>query len=284
MKRLLTLMFILPCISFVYAQEANDYRPFIEDGKVWYLSNNEGLYHIPRRNYFDGDTLIAGRKCKKWIQEEGIFQQAEMAIYKIYAYEEDKRICFFQEGDTIPRLFFDFGAEVGDTLVVQLAYARVFANLTSESGKQTPSQEGIKKYESLCTDTLIITQRGEKEYGGCKQRCIWFHYIKNGKEKSSLWDFMMEGVGALTAPYWNFPSLTRLDLLACTVGDEVLFWDSIAADYWGLSLPTTISSPQMINGERLKGKCFDLTGRRLAAPPVKGVYIMDGKIKVKTGN
>ena len=29
-------MFILSCISFVYAQEKTDnYRPFIEEGKVW---------------------------------------------------------------------------------------------------------------------------------------------------------------------------------------------------------------------------------------------------------
>ena len=277
MKRFLFLTLVLLSVLSMNAQVETDYRPFIEDGKVWYLSNNEGLYHIPRRNYFDGDTLIAGRKCKKWIQEEGIFQQAEMAIYKIYANEEDKRICFFQEGDTIPRLFFDFGAEVGDTLVVQLAYARVFANLTSEPGKQTPSQDGIKKYESLCTDTLIITQRGEKDYGGGKQRCVWFNYIRNGIEKNNFGDFMMEGVGTLTAPYWNFPSLTRFDLLACTVGDEVLFWDSITAKYWGLSLPTPIHSPQTVNGKWSNGKCFDLFGRRLAAPPAKGVYIMDGK-------
>ena len=36
MKRFIIFMFILSCISFVYAQEKTDnYRPFIEEGKVW---------------------------------------------------------------------------------------------------------------------------------------------------------------------------------------------------------------------------------------------------------
>lgn len=264
------------CSYSVYSQErSDDYRPFIEEGKVWYLLNTEDMYRTPRRNYFDGDTLIAGKHCKKWIQEEGIFQQAEMAIYCIYAYEEDQRVCFFQEGDTIPRLFFDFGAEIGDTLVVQLAYARVFANLTYEPGKQIPSPDGIKNYDNLCTDTLIITHRGEKEYGGRKQRCIWFNYIKNGKEKSNLWDFMMEGVGSSTAPYWNVTSPSGFDLIACTVGDAVLFWGD-NADSWGLQRPTSISSLTRHTAPLTKG-CFDLSGRRLAAPPAKGLYIENGR-------
>ena len=38
-----------------------------------------------------------------------------------------------------------------------------------------------------------------------------------------------------------------------------------------------INSLQMVNGKCSNGKCFDLIGRRLAAPPAKGVYIQSGK-------
>jgi hypothetical protein len=39
----------------------------------------------------------------------------------------------------------------------------------------------------------------------------------------------------------------------------------------------------MLNDYPVNGQSFDLTGRRLAATPKKGVYIKDGKKKVKTG-
>jgi len=40
---------------------------------------------------------------------------------------------------------------------------------------------------------------------------------------------------------------------------------------------STISFTTMANGKSFNDKCFDLAGRRLTAPPVKGVYIKDGK-------
>jgi len=204
----------------------------------------------------------------------------------LYAYEENKRVCFFQEGDTIPRLFFDFGAEIGDTLITQLAYARAFASALRWA-EQEGGISGTQQYEDWYTDTLIIVKKQEQMYGERMQKCIWFDYIENGKRQNSNWDFMMEGVGMLTAPYWNSTSQTMFELLTCTVGDKVLFW-AFNAEYFGNTRPTSISTPQMINCRSAQsdashlekwsnGKCFDLTGRRLSAPPAKGVYIMDGK-------
>lgn len=55
-------------------------------------------------------------------------------------------------------------------------------------------------------------------------------------------------------------------------------------------IPASIFSPQTANGrsaqrvncKSVNGKSFDLTGRHLAAPPKKGVYIEGGKIRVKS--
>ena len=43
---------------------------------------------------------------------------------------------------------------------------------------------------------------------------------------------------------------------------------------------TGVRSPQMVNGQWSNGKCYNLTGRRLIAPPVKGIYIENGQKKV----
>ena len=47
--------------------------------------------------------------------------------------------------------------------------------------------------------------------------------------------------------------------------------------YNGEMIPTSVSNHQMVNRKSVNGKSFDLTGRRLVAPPAKGVYIKDGK-------
>ena len=117
-----------------------------------------------------------------------------------------------------------------------------------------------------------------KNFGNHMHKCIWFNHMERGREFSSHWDFMMEGVGSLTAPYWNIPSSTMLNLIACTVGDEVLFWGD-NADSWGLQRPTSISSLTRHTAPLTKG-CFDLSGRRLAAPPAKGMYIENGRKRV----
>lgn len=277
MKKIICTLILL-CSWSLYAQETDDYRPFIEGGKEWTLANPQGLPKTHRRNYFDGDTVIAGKRCKRWIQEEGVFHSSEMVEYVLYAYEENKRVYFFQEGDTEPRLFFDFGAEIGDTLVVQLGYARAFVSALKLAEQQQDGNTGVKLYEEWYTDTLIIVEKDEMMYGERLQKCIWFNHLENGEECYSHWDFMMEGIGMLTAPYWNSTSLTAFELLTCSVNDEVLFWSSIA-EAWGVQRPSCINSPQTLIGKSVKGKCFDLSGRRLAAPPAKGVYIENGKKK-----
>lgn len=276
-QRLLVLTGLFLCAFTLCAQSDDDYRPFIEEGKVWTLANPQGLPNTHRRNYFDGDTVIAGKRCKRWIQEDAALYSQEMVEYVLYAYEENKRVWFFQEGDTVPRLFFNFAADIGDTLVVQLAYAKAFAAALNWAKQQSSDKDGFKQYEETFTDTLIITQKGVREYGEHMQKCIWFNHIENGQEQSSHWDFMMEGVGTLTAPYWNFPSLTGFDLLTCTSDDVVLFWEA-NAEYWGVQRPSCIYSSQIVNGKSVNRKCYDLTGRRLAAPPAKGgMYIENGK-------
>ena len=44
---------------------------------------------------------------------------------------------------------------------------------------------------------------------------------------------------------------------------------------------STIQAPQIINSKSVNRKCFDLSGRHLAAPPARGLYIEDGKVRVK---
>lgn len=115
MKQIFALAIIILCTTSLRAQdESYTYRPFVEEGKVWDRVQN-------CKHYIEGDTLINGHLCKKWIQQ--YYKVGPQDIYTCYIYEEDKRVWFIAEGDTISRLYFDFGSNVGDTLMVSSPHA-----------------------------------------------------------------------------------------------------------------------------------------------------------------
>jgi len=304
MKRLLTLMFILPCISFVYAQEANDYRPFIEEGKVWV--SRQGLPTNPywgeyiRYDYFEGDTVVGGHLCKRWVQEyvsrdggEFISPDGDRVYrFMVPAYEEEGKVFFFFSGETQPHLWFDFGAADGDTLFVSVPYAPLWESFGhSDDFYEIEKGSGYRIYFQ---NTIIIQRREEKVLGGRTQQVVTFKTTDLWLEESEK--HIMVGIGSNYSPDWvmSYPYGNRLwpypnaALALCYKDDEILYYDQEVIDTYRILLPTAISLPQIVNGRTAQndashlkksanGKCFDLTGRRLAAPPAKGVYIRDGK-------
>ena len=69
MKRLFILSFVCLFAFLAKAQEA-DYRPFIEEGKVWKVGRFPGSSTIATEVLyytFEGDTVIAGKEYKKWM-------------------------------------------------------------------------------------------------------------------------------------------------------------------------------------------------------------------------
>lgn len=170
MKRFTILTFLFWCTLSIHAQEADDYRPFIEEGKQWTV----GYWR-----YFDteafrtdvysikGDTIIGSLTCSKLLTADR---------YVGALYEEGRKVWLIQPGETDLKLLYDFGAKVGDELLLNGGTA-------------------IK-----VTDVRTI------DYHGRQMRCICFEDESDiwGREdediSQSVW---IEGVGSCIGPLRN---------------------------------------------------------------------------------
>ena len=173
------------------------YRPMIEDGKVWKvgsgISNN--LVQMVEYYYFDGDTIVDGKTCKKMMYQRYVSpDHSDYAIITQYPlfgnagvwYEEDKKVYFSGT------MMYDFSLAANDTLL--------FDNYYVIGPRQTGGIEGFKGVHRdvfWCTD-------GDPYY------CI-------------TW---LEGVGSIEGPHYNIYNGEEYHpffLMSCTVGDEVIY-------------------------------------------------------------
>ncbi len=90
----------------------------MDQGAEWYYSltffanSDLGV----NRCYIDGDTLIQGRECMIYYQEE---ENCNGRPKKNYLSKEGDQVYFFDSEDTAFKLLYDFSLEVGDTMVLQ---------------------------------------------------------------------------------------------------------------------------------------------------------------------
>ena len=187
------------------ATEPDDiaYRPMIEDGKVWKVGNgNTGNpVQIVDHYYFDGDTIIDGRTCKQMMCQRFVspdysneYWTPKTSLTKVGAwYEEDKKVYVCREGTQGMKMLYDFSLEANDTLILNL-----YQPYYTVGPKQTGGLEGFKgvyRDIMLCGQDIYIT--------------TW-----------------LEGIGGIDGPLRNVYPETESDpqfLMACTVGDEVIF-------------------------------------------------------------
>ena len=83
----------------------DDYRPFIEDDKVWKVGSTtgitDGIVKMVDRYYFDGDIIIDGKTCKQMMRQryissnypdyDNLSQSPSLSIVGTW-YEEDKKV------------------------------------------------------------------------------------------------------------------------------------------------------------------------------------------------
>ena len=76
-----------------------------------------------------------------------------------------------------------------------------------------------------------------------------------------------------------------IDVKLASIGDYINLTASGIADLdypsEGQSSNGKWSDGKWLNGKWQNGKCYDLTGRRLAVPPARGLYIEYGQLRVK---
>ena len=186
----------------------DDYRPFVEEDKVWKVGTIPYDLDIPVQivdyYYFDGDTIIDGKTCKMMMCQHftspnyPYFENLSQPNYLRYVgawYEEDQKVYFYDERTQSMVLKYDFSLEANDTLQ--------FLNV-----------DGYPPF--------II---GPKQIGGIEGFKGVYRDIMMGQNvRNTTW---LEGVGGLDAPFRNAydPRADRVPefLMACVVGDEVIY-------------------------------------------------------------
>ena len=179
------------------------YRPFIEEGKVWKVGTISGNpVQVVDYYYFDGDTIIGGRTCKQMMRQRYVSPDypeydnlAQLpTLSKVGAwYEKDKKVYFYNENKQSFMIKYDFSIEANETLL--------FDNYPYVIGpKQTGGLNGFK---------------------GIYRDVMW-----RGNEDPYYCTTWLEGVGGIDGPTVNIyygKEGHGLFLMACTVGDEVIY-------------------------------------------------------------
>ena len=191
---------------FVFTSDFNDdedteaeYRPFVEDGKVWKVGDYDSGNPVKwiQYYYFDGDTIIDGRICKKMMNKQYVNPDNPDNDYSKYVgawYEEDKKVYYCRVRDFT--MMYDFSLAANAPLPIINHYAL------------GPRQTGrIKGFKGVYRDVIVPNWRAEQNY-----------YITS-------W---LEGVGDLVGPFVQLYSVSiikkqALFLMSCTVGDEVIY-------------------------------------------------------------
>ena len=188
----------------------DDYRPMIEEGKVWKVGTIPYDLDIPVQivdyYYFDGDTIIDGKTCKMMMCQR--FTSPDYPYYDYYSqpnylryvgawYEEDQKVYFYDERTQSMVLKYDFSLEANDTLQ--------FLNV-----------DGYPPF--------II---GPRQAGGIEGFKGVYRDIMMGQGvRKTTW---LEGIGVLDAPFRNAYFIDTLAdrvpefLMSCVVGDEVIY-------------------------------------------------------------
>ena len=187
----------------------NEYKPFIEDGKVWKVGNgNTGNpVQIVDHYYFDGDTIIDGRTCKQMMCQRFVSPDypdyAAITQYPLLTkvgawYEEDQKVYFYNAINQL-KMMYDFSLEANDTL--QFLKVDGYPPLII-GPKQTGGLEGFK---GVYRDIMICVNESQKLH-------------------STFW---LEGVGSIMGPITNIYYYEKIGiepfLMACAVGDEVIY-------------------------------------------------------------
>ena len=137
---------------FVFTKDLNDneelseYRPLVEEGKVWKVGDvtSGNPVQLVDYYYFDGETIIDGKTCKQMMRQRYVSPDyaethnlSQDNIYVGAWYEEDKKVYFSDANSEQLTLMYDFSVDANDTIEIN--------NMSYVIGpKQTGDKEGFK--------------------------------------------------------------------------------------------------------------------------------------------
>ena len=198
--------------SVINKTPQNEYRPMIEDGKVWKVgtipTDLDSPVQIVDYYYFDGDTIIDGKTCKMMMCQH--FTSPNYPYYEYLSqpnslryvgawYEENQKVYFYDEKTQSMVMKYDFSLGANETVSLLGDYLPFIIG-----PKQTGGLDGFK--------------------GVYRDVMIWLN--EDQIANNTIW---LEGVGGIDGPTKNAYYIDTLAdrvpefLMACVVGDEVIF-------------------------------------------------------------
>ena len=192
--------------SVINKAPQNEYRPMIEDGKVWKVGGRGtgNPVQFVEYYYFEGDTIINGKTCKQMMRyvyygpnypDLYLIDPLPELSYIGAWYEEDQKVYFCNAINNQFRLMYDFSLNTNDTLWINKDYPPYVVG-----SKQIGGLEGFK---------------------GVYRDVMW-----SGDEDPYYNTTWLEGVGGIEGPINNVylgEENHGLFLMSCVVGDEVIY-------------------------------------------------------------
>ena len=245
------------------------YVPLVEEGKSWVVAHfttyaNQVADDVESLTAYrlEGDTVISDIGCMKLMcSHTDLTTGATTTDYIASLFEDGRRVMFFPPGMDKPHQMYDFYATAGDTIDHYDCESQAW---------QTPSPERFARSERD-----IVIGHCDEMYDGIRQNTCYYYSAKH--KYYGIW---LKGIGDTQGPTHVGPSDSRNVLLRCSVGDRILYRDTrfdIVID--GIKdIEHSIGSHNGKRDDDIR-YLYDLTGRRLAAPPAHGLYIEDGKVR-----
>ena len=184
----------------------DDYRPFVEEGKVWKVGvrGTGNPVQLVDYYYFDGDTIINGKTCKQMMCQR--FVSPDHPDYTVVSqypslryigawYEEDQKVYVYNTINDQFLMKYDFSLDANETLQISEDYPPFVVG-----PKQISGLEGFK---------------------GVYRDIMW-----NGDGEPYYNTTWLEGVGGIDGPIINSylgEVCPGLFLMSCVVGDEVIY-------------------------------------------------------------
>lgn len=247
-----TLFLLIAVICFgmnADAQEKQEYKPMLVDGRVWKTvapSEKDWLYadlHFTRT--VCGDTIVAGRTCKK-IHFVWDNPQDDIPLQKDYyyaAFEENGKLYECEDNGGASKIL-DFSIHLGDHI-------------------------SNKNLEVVGEDTI--------EVNGETYRRLTFNDNNGYVEENVRW---VEGIGSnydflYYKPTGSYPIIMSYFpyayLSECYDNGKLVFSKS---DFMKEPIANGISQ---MTAEKNKGTMYNLLGQRINAPRKGEIYVQDGK-------
>lgn len=254
-----------------------DYLPFAQDGKTWETQVGGILENI-YGNTIDGDTVINGEKWKKVYNYVGFPEFNKM--YYAAIRDENKKVYAIAKGSSRPRLLYDFGLKVGDMVMCGVE-GNAFGCLL-EKDERPDTLLGFQFVAYLKVERIDTIKSHGLEY-----RCFiltlldaYREYIRNGEGIMTNIAIWVEGIGSGAGPFLPWQPLPPRGscFQSCMIDKTYIFGYS---GFYDIAVPALVSTPHYTKHEDCHP--FDLSGRRLSAPPSKGVYIENGHKWVARG-